>query len=66
MPVKISDPELQCKRCSGTGQVDEPIRGVGTFGSSKIPGVQGTCPDCDGTGKDFSKFDDDGNPKTDS
>lgn len=48
---KISDPELECKRCEGTGQINETTpRGFG--GSST---VFGPCEICNGSGMDPTK-----------
>jgi DnaJ-class molecular chaperone len=50
MPKKVEDPELQCPRCEGTGEIDEHYSPGGSYGQKKI-GQFGTCPDCGGSGR---------------
>lgn len=50
MSKKVEDPDLQCPRCEGTGNIDEQYSAGGSYGPKTIARI-GTCPDCEGSGR---------------
>lgn len=54
MDIRIEDLLDKCKRCNGTGDIDEKYPPSGRIGQQLV-GLTGTCPDCNGNGGKLTK-----------
>jgi DnaJ-class molecular chaperone len=54
MDIRIEDLLDKCKRCNGTGDIDERYKPSGGIGQHLVSQT-GTCPDCDGSGGTLTK-----------
>lgn len=49
MEIRIEDLLEKCKRCNGTGSINETHKPTGSYGRQPLS-TTGTCDDCNGSG----------------